>query len=127
MTDNMRWSPCKVQWCLAKQPKQEYELLSTCGNCLEEVGVPSKGRAVINRTIKPQIGDLVWCNNAYCTIHGFIKQVQSFEGDEMVVSTRYVDHSKDFSFYCSEFYGVVEMVFDMMGNLCYRREQNNDG
>ena len=120
----LKWERSKVYWCEPKKKKHEYELRSTSGNCLEEVGVPSRGQAVINRTIKPRVGDLVWCNNAMCTINGFLKQVKSFDGEEMVVQTRYKDHSKNFEFYCFEFYGVVEMVFDNFGDLCYRRADN---
>ena len=113
--------PCKVQWCLCDKPKKQLTLRSISGICLEEVGVPSRGQAVINRTIKPKVGDLVHCNNEFCSLGVFIKQVQSFDGEQMVVGTRYKDHSKNYSFYCFEFYGVVEMIFDNMGNLCYRR------
>jgi hypothetical protein len=116
--------PCKVHWCEPRLPKHEYGLKLISGICLEEVGVPDKGRAVINRTIKPRVGDLVHCNDEYCTISGFIKQVKSFDGEEMVVGTRYLDHSKNFDFYCFEFYGVVEMIFDMTGNIVYRRADN---
>ena len=117
----LKWNKCKVNWCLAKKPEREFELQSTKGDCLEEVGVPNRGRALINRTIKPRVGDLVWCNNSLCSIGGYIKQVKSINGDEMIVQTRYKDKSKDFEFYVCEFYGVVEMVFDFMGDLCYRR------
>ena len=96
--------PCKVHWCFAKKPKHEYELKSTAGSCLEEIGIPDRGRAVINRTIKPKVGDIVWCNNAFCTINGYLKQVKSFDGEQMLVGTRYLDHSKNFDFYCFEFY-----------------------
>ena len=116
--------PCKVHWCKPRRKDLEWQLESISGICLEEVGIPSKGRAVINCTIKPRVGDLVHCNNFMCTINGFIKQVKSFDGEEMVVTTRYKDHSKNFSFYVFEFYGVVEMVFDTMGNIVYRREGN---
>ncbi len=119
-----KWDRCKVHWSLAKKPKHEYVLRSISGICLEEVGVPGKGTALINRTIKPKVGDLVWCNNSFGTINGFIKQVKSFDGEEMIVTTRYKDHSKNFQFYCFEFYGVVEMVFDSMGDLRYRRIEN---
>ena len=116
--------PCKVHWCKPRFPKHEWSLKSIQGICLEEIGIPSKGKAVINHTIKPKVGDLVWCNNAFCTIGGFIKQVKSFDGEEMLVGTRYLDHSKNFDFYCFEFYGVVEMVFDMSGDIVYRRADN---
>jgi hypothetical protein len=124
--NNEELKPCKVQWCLAKKPKHEYQFKSTSGICLEEVGVPSKGTAVINRTIKPKVGDLVWCNNELCTIGGFLKQVKSFDGEEMIVQTRYKDHSKNYSFYCFEFYGVVELLFDSFGDLCYKRSDNKE-
>lgn len=117
--------PCKVHWCFAKKPHHQYELRPIGGDCLEEVGVPSRGaRAVINCTIKPKVGDLVWCDTPFGTIHGYIKQVKSFDGDEMIVGTRYKDHSKNFSFYCFAFYGVVEMVFDVSGDLRYRRSND---
>lgn len=119
--------PCKVHWCKPRLPKHEYELCSISGICLEEVGIPDKGRAVINRTIKPKVGDLVHCNTEFCTINGYIKEVKSFDGEQMVVGTRYKDHSKNFDFYCFEFYGVVEMVFDVMGNIVYRRADTEKG
>lgn len=124
--NNTELEPCKVHWCFAKKPKHEYQIKSTSDNCLEEVGVPSRGQAVINRTIKPKVGDLVWCNNELCTIGGFLKQVKSFDGEEMMVQTRYIDHSKNYSFYCFEFYGVVEMVFDTFGDLRYLRSENKE-
>ena len=122
--DDIAMKPCKVHWCEPRLKEHEWNLISTAGICLEEVGIPSKGRAVINSTIKPRVGDLVHCNNYMCSINGYIKQVKSFDGEEMVVTTRYKDHSKNFSFYVFEFYGVVEMVFDTMGNIVYRREGN---
>jgi hypothetical protein len=117
----MKWKRCKLHRCYPKKPEHEYELSHIYGDCLEEVGIPNKGQVLINRTIEPKVGDLVHCNNYMCTLNGFIKQVKSIDGDEMIVQTRYRDKSKDFEFYVCEFYGVVEMVFDSMGNLCYKR------
>lgn len=114
--------PCNVYWCL--KPDRKYELVSTAGTCLEMVGIPSRGWAVVNRMIKPSVGDIVWCDNQHGTISGFIKQVKSFDGEKMIVGTNYIDESKDYEFYCHAFYGVVEMVFDVMGDLCYRRVNN---
>ena len=79
---------------------------------------------LVNRTIKPKVGDLVWCNNAFCSVDGFVKQVKENDGDTMIVQTQYIDPSKDFEFYVCEFYGVVEMVFDAAGDLRYRRVKN---
>lgn len=116
--------PCKVHWCYPRLPKHNYVLRSIAGICLEEVGIPDRGRAVINCTIKPKVGDLVHCNTKFCTINGYIKQVKQFDGEQMLVGTRYKDPSKNFDFYCFEFYGVVEMVFDVAGDIVYRRVEN---
>lgn len=113
--------PCKIHWCKPRFKSHEYNLRSIKGKCLEGVGIPDGGRAVINHTILPEVGDLVHCNDAWCTINGYIKQVKSFDGEQMVVGTKYLDSSKDFEFYCFEYYGVVEMVFDMFGHIVYRR------
>lgn len=121
----LKWPQCKVHWCFAKKPIHEFELRSTSGDCLEAIGVPDRGRMLVNRTIKPKVGDVVWCNNAYCNINGFVKQVKAFDGDTMIVQTRYKDASKDFEFYVCEFYGVVEMVFDQLGDLRYRRTEDD--
>ena len=120
----LKWQKCKVHWCFAQKPSHEYELRSIFGDCLEKVGVPSSGKMLVNRTIKPKVGDLVWCNNANCSVNGFVKQVKEYDGDTMIVQTQYVDQSKDFEFYVCEFYGVVEMVFDVAGDLRYRRVKN---
>lgn len=114
--------PCNVYWCL--KPEKGYCLRGTVGDCLEGAGIPNRGRAVINRAIKPEIGDIVWCDNQFGTVNGYIKQVKFFDGEKMVVGTNYTDKSKDYEFYCHAFYGVVEMVFDVLGNLCYRRVNN---
>lgn len=113
--------PCKVRWCKPRLRKHDYRLEAIAGICLEKLGIPSKGRAVINCTAKPVVGDLVHCNDEFCPIGGFIKQVKEIDGEYIKVGTQYLDESKDFDFYCFEFYGVVEMVFDPLGNIVYRR------
>lgn len=121
----LKWPQCEVHWCHAKKPIHEYELRSIGGDCLEAVGIPDRGRMLVNRKIKPTVGDLVWCNNAFCSINGFVKQVKEIHGNTMIVQTRYKDKSKDFEFYVGEFYGVVEMVFDVLGDLRYRRADDD--
>lgn len=116
----LKWERCKFHICESKRAKHDYQLKSIGGDCLEAVGVPDGGRALINCKREPKVGDLVWCDNYMGTIHGYIKQVKSVEGDEMIVQTRYKDSSRDFEFYASTIYGVVEMVFDIMGDLRYK-------
>lgn len=96
-----------------KEGKPSRCLKSIHGDCLERVGlvIPCKGRAIIDRSIKPKVGDLVHCNNRIITISGFIKQVKEFKGDTVIVGTAYMDESKDFTFEASEIYGVVTEVF----------------
>lgn len=118
----MKWERCKFHICESNKTKHDYQLHPIGGDCLEEVGVPDKGRALINCQIEPKVGDLVWCDNCFGTIHGYLKQVKSIDGDEMIVQTRYRDKSRDFEFYAGVVYGVVEMVFDIMGDLRYRRQ-----
>ena len=117
----MKWERCKVHMNLSKRFKHNYQLQPISGDCLEMVGVPSRGTALINCQIEPKVGDLVWCDNYMGTIHGYIKQVKSYDGDEMIVQTRYKDPSRDFEFYAYDIHGVVEMVFDIMGDLRYER------
>lgn len=122
--EQLKKEPCKIHWCKPRFPSHEYTLRSISGKCLEAVGIPNGGKAVINHTILPEVGDLVHCNDALCTLNGYIKQVKSFDGEMMIVGTKYLDASKDFEFFCFEYYGVVEMVFDMLGNIVYRRANN---
>lgn len=119
----MKWERCKFHMCETKKAKHTYQLRPIGGECLEEVGVPSKGHALINCQREPKVGDLVWCDNYMGTIHGYIKQVKSIDGDEMIVQTRYKDKSRDFEFYACAVYGVVEMVFDILGDLRYKKPE----
>ena len=114
-------TPHKVHWVKPRKPSHEYRLVSTSGDCLVNAGFPPSTKAVINHTILPNVGDLVHCNNAIDTINGFIKQVKSFDDEVMLVGTNYEDPEKNFEFYATSYYGVVEMAFDVAGDIVYRR------
>lgn len=118
-------TPHVVYWNKKKRDKRRYQLRGTQGECLVGAGLPSKTKAVINCTILPEPGDLVWVDNCVGTIHGFIKQVKSFENGQMLVTTNYEDPSRNFEFYATTYYGVIEFAFDMFGDLCYKREEQN--
>lgn len=122
LSDNDR-IPHRVNWCKARKPEHEYELKTTIGECLERAGLPYKTKAVINRTELPNVGDLVWVDNSLGTIHGFIKRVKSFDDGVLLVETAYDDPNKDFMFYATTYYGVIEMAFDYLGDVVYRRGQ----
>lgn len=102
----------------------EIKLLPIEGDCLEAVGVPSRGcRAVINRTIIPVAGDLVWCRRVDNSITSYIKRVKSYEDGRLIVGTAYADSQRDVEFFAPFLMGVVEYVFDGDGDLAYRRNE----
>lgn len=101
-----------------KQNKPCRELHPIKGECLEKVGlkIPHGAFAIIDCSISPQVGDLEHCDNAFGTIHGFIKQVKEIKGDTVIVGTSYIDESKDFTFEASVIYGVVTEAFCKLWN-----------
>lgn len=121
-------TPHPVAFCKTTEPKHEYQLQRAQGECLVGAGLPEKSTLIINCTgVDPRPGDLVWVDNSIGTIHGFIKQVKSFENNQLLVTTNYEDPSRNFEFYATTYFGVVEFAFDILGDLCYKRkEQNND-
>lgn len=101
---------------------------SIVGDCLEKAGlkIPHGGRAIIDCSITPKIGDLVHCNNKICTINGFIKQVREFNGETVIVGTAYMDEKRDYTFEASEIYGVVTEVFcELWNKQVYCRKEDN--
>ena len=89
------------------------QLQNIYGDCLEKAGlkIPHEAYAIIDCSISPKVGDLVWCDNYLGTIYGFIKQVKEFKGDTVIVGTAYEDESRDFTFEASVIYGVVTEAF----------------
>lgn len=116
----------KTRYVTTSREEGEIMLLSIGGDCLEAVGVPPRGcRAVINRTITPVIGDLVWCRREDKSITSYIKKVKSYYDDRLIVGTAYADATRDVEFFAPFLYGVVEYVFDGDGDLAYRRNDTN--
>lgn len=112
-----------TQMITTSRKEGEIKLLKIDGDCLEAVGVPPRGcRAVINRTITPVVGDLVWCRRIDKSITSYIKRVKSYEDGRLIVGTAYADSQRDFEFFAPFLMGVVEYVFDGDGDLAYRRE-----
>lgn len=62
----MKWERCKFHYSLAKKAKHTYQLQSIGGDCLENVGVPNKGRALINCQIEPKVGGKFDYVHNYC-------------------------------------------------------------
>ena len=100
------------------------------GDCLERAGlkIPHGANAIIDRSITPEVGDLVHCDNELGTIHGFIKQVKEIRGDTVIVGTAYIDESKDFTFEASSIFGVVTEAFcKLWGKQVYCRDTQMKG
>lgn len=94
------------------------------GNCLEGIGIPNKGIAVIDRDMKPSVGDVIWCSGCIGgEIGGFLKQIVD-TGPHPVVQTRYVDSSKNYMFFPKEIYGVVLKVLDKERNVVWERSES---
>lgn len=95
------------------------------GDCLERAGlvIPHGAYAIVDCSITPKVGDIVFCDNEFGVISGLIKQVKEFRGDTVIVGTAYKDESKDFTFEASTIMGVVTEVFcRMWRNQVYCRE-----
>lgn len=113
----------KTLYVTSSREEGKIKLMPIEGDCLESVGVPPRGcRAVINRTIAPIVGDLVWCRRVDKSITSYIKRVRSYEDGHLIVGTAYADPQRDVEFFAPFLYGVVEYVFDGDGDLAYRRE-----
>ena len=91
------------------------------GNCLEAIGIPDKGIAVIDRDMKPNVFDVVWCSGCVGgEIGGFLKEIID-TGHSPVVHTRYKDSTKNYAFFPKEIYGVVLKVMDRERNVVWER------
>lgn len=98
----------------------------TYGNCLEGIGIPDKGIAVIDTELNPEVFDVVWCDGALAgAIGGFLKQIIK-TGKHAVVHTCYKDGTKDYAFHPAQIYGVVLRVMDEERNTVWMRHPAAD-
>lgn len=93
------------------------------GDCLEAIGIPSKGVAVIDRDMKPAVFDVVWCSGCIGgELGGFLKQIID-TSSHPVVHTCYKDPAKNYAFYAKEIYGTVIKVMDADRNVVWERPE----
>ena len=59
------------------------------GECLEALGIPSSGFAVIDPDAEPRVFDVVHCNDSAIAMCGYLKQIVR-TGDKPIVQTAYV-------------------------------------
>ena len=91
------------------------------GDCLEGIGIPSRGYADIDLDAIPHVFDVVWCSGVFGgEVGGFLKEVVK-TGERPVVSTRYKNGTKDYGFLPADIYGVVLRIRDPDGNVVWER------
>lgn len=90
------------------------------GNCLEAIGIPNRGIAIIDRDMKPEVFDVVWCDDTLGSMGGFIKEIVR-TGKNPVVRTRYKDPTLNFQFFPPAIFGVVLKVMDVDRNVVWER------
>ena len=90
------------------------------GDCLEGLGIPSSGIAVIDKDAEPRLFDVVHCNDSAICINGYLKELVR-TGDHPIVRTRYLDPSRGFLFLSAEIYGVLLQVLDEDRNVVWER------
>ena len=96
------------------------------GNCLEAIGIPNKGIAVIDRDMKPEVFDVVWCSGCVGgELGGFLKQIIK-TGKNPVVRTQYKDGALNYAFFPAELFGVVLNVMDIDRNIVWERPEHLD-
>ena len=96
------------------------EEIRITGTCLEGIGIPDGGIAVVDREVKPNVFDVVWCDIALGGISGCLKQIIQ-TGDKPIVHTVYKDSSKNFAFCSPKIFGVVLKVMDYDRNVVWER------
>lgn len=100
------------------------------GNCLEEIGFPDGGTALIGLDETPRLYDVVWCSNPAGSVNGYFKELvdvgNSKSGRRPMVQTRFNDHKKDFCFWAVEIFGVVLEARDLTGRLAWKRPKPAD-
>ena len=100
------------------------EEIQIIGDCLEGIGIPNGGIAVIDRAVKPNVFDVVWCDTALGSISGCLKQIIQ-TGSKPIVRTVYKDSKKDKNYaFCSpKIFGVVLKVMDYDRNVVWERPE----
>lgn len=98
------------------------EKIYITGDCLEGLGIPNGGIAVVDRNVKPNVFDVVWCDIALGGISGCLKQIIQ-TGDRPIVHTVYKDHDRDFAFCSPKIFGVVLKVMDYDRNVVWERPE----
>ena len=107
--------------CHVKDDRR-FRITKTRGDCLEGIGIPDGGSAIVDHASDIQVGDVVHCTKMPGALNSYIKVVEE-TGDDVLVGTRYLDSSRDFQFVAGEIYGVVIAFLDNDGNIVWTAER----
>ena len=98
------------------------------GECLEAIGFPISGKALVDYNAVPRIFDVVLCTNAAGAV--YLKEIvdtgNQALGRRPFVHTRYKDHKKNFAFWPVEIIGVVLEAKNDDGVVVWRRPSETD-
>ena len=91
------------------------------GDCLEGIGIPNGGIAVIAIGEIPNVFDVVWCEGSVGgELGGYLKQIVQ-TGANPIVRTRYKDGKRNYMFRPCSVFGVVLKVLDYDRNVVWER------
>ena len=114
---------------ICKRSKDDPKRLRTCsiyGDCLKQIGIPDKGKAVFDLSREIRVGDVVHCSKNAGTLNTYMKQVRRFEGEVIIVGTCYEDSEKDFEFEAAEIMGVCIKVMDEERNVVWEAAEHGE-
>ena len=95
------------------------------GDCLEAIGVPASGTAIVDRDVEAIPGDVVWCDSAEAgSISGFLKQLVR-NGKKALVRTMYLNGKQNYMFYTAQVFGVVLKICNEDGEVVWRRQDEH--
>lgn len=92
------------------------------GDCLEAIGIPEFGIALVDREMEAIPGDVVWCDAPEAgSIYGYLKQMIR-NGKRPLVRTRYLNDRQNYMFNTAQVWGVVLEVRNKAGETVWRRQ-----
>lgn len=98
------------------------------GDCLAGLGFPDKGTVLIDREMKPELFDIVYCDCSLGgSVHGYLKQFIDDRPQHEAVRTRYrKDGRGDWQFHPAAIWGVVLEARNEDGEVVYTRPERRE-
>ena len=98
------------------------------GDCLEAIGIPNGGIALVDYDAQPMVFDVVMCETTAGGIapvfKRLLKVVNEGTGMNHIVCTRYADRERDYMFWTPHIFGVVLSVEDEEGTIVWERPEH---